>query len=117
MEATILAVRALLVTRGEQANSETEVLDLFSRLFLNEGLVEPSFGVLVGVAKAAVKTRQAGDALDIGEVSTFLARIEKLYADMGTSLRFKPAPQHRLWPRRSYRRPIARPIFGALSAR
>jgi sulfite reductase (ferredoxin) len=103
LEATLLAARALLVTRGEQANSETEVLELFSRLFLDEGLVEPSFGVLVGMAKAAVKTNRAGDALDIGEVSKFLARVEKLYADMGTSLRFKPAPQE----------PVAKPVVAA----
>ena len=93
LEATILAARALLVTRGEQANNETEALELFSRLFLAEGLVEPSYGVLIGIAKAAVKTPSASAALELGEVAKFLERIEKLYADMGTSLRFKPAQQ------------------------
>jgi sulfite reductase (ferredoxin) len=103
LEATILAARALLVTRGEQANNETEVLELFSRLFLNKGLVEPSFGVLVGMAKAAVKTAQAADALDASDVAKFLARIENLYANMGTSLRFAPAPQE----------PVAQPAVAA----
>ena len=89
--ATILAARALLVTRGEQASSEAEALELFSRLFLAEGLVEPAYGVLIGIATAAVKTPSASAALAPGEVAKFLERIEKLYADMGTSLRFKPA--------------------------
>jgi sulfite reductase (ferredoxin) len=97
LEATILAARALLVTRGEQASSEVEALELFSRLFLAEGLVEPAYGVLIGIATAAVKTSSASDheymvpALVPGEVMKFLERIEKLYADMGTSLRFTPA--------------------------
>jgi sulfite reductase (ferredoxin) len=93
LEATILAARALLVTRGEQANNETEALELFSRLFLAEGLIEPSYGVLIGIAKAAVKMPSASAVLELGEVAKFLERIEKLYADMGTSLRFKPAQQ------------------------
>jgi sulfite reductase (ferredoxin) len=97
LEATVLAARALLGTRGEQASSEAEALDLFSRLFLAEGLVEPAYGVLVGIATAAVKTPSASDheymvpAVEPGEVGKFLERIEKLYGDMGTSLRFKPA--------------------------
>jgi sulfite reductase (ferredoxin) len=92
LETTVLAARALLVTRGEQAENETEALQLFSRLFLAEGLVEPAYGVLIGIATAAVKTPSASTALDPSEVGKFLERIEKLYADMGTSLRFKPAP-------------------------
>jgi sulfite reductase (ferredoxin) len=92
LEATILAARALFVTRGEQAGSEAEALELFSRLFLAEGLVEPSCGVLIGIATAAVKTPSAGAALEPGQVAKFLERIEKLYAEMGTSLRFKPVP-------------------------
>ena len=91
LEATVLAARALLVTRGEQASSEVEALELFSRLFLAEGLVEPAYGVLIGIATAAVKTPSASAALERGEVAKFLERIEKLYADMGTSLRFRPA--------------------------
>ena len=83
----------MLVTRGEQANSELEALELFARFFLNDGLVEPSFGVLIGTAKAAVKTPRAGELLDVDEVSQFLARIERLYGEMGVSLRFKPAKQ------------------------
>ena len=90
LEATVLAARALLVTRGEQANSELEALDLFARLFLDEGLVEPSFGVLISVAKAVVETPQPSELLELDEVSQFLARIERLYGEMGTSLRFKP---------------------------
>jgi sulfite reductase (ferredoxin) len=93
LETVVLAARALLVTRGEQANNELEALELFARLFLNEGLVEPSFGVLIGTAKAAVTTRRAGELLQVDEVSQFLARIERLYGEMGVSLRFKPAKQ------------------------
>jgi sulfite reductase (ferredoxin) len=90
VEATVLAARALLVTRGEQAGNEMEALDLFSRLFLDERLVEPSCGLLLGMAKAAVKAGQTNGALERDEVAGFLGRIEKLYADMGTSLRIKP---------------------------
>ena len=93
LEATVLAARALLVTRGEQANSELEALELFARLFVHEGLVEPLFGVLVGVATAVVKAPQGGELLRVDEVAQFLARIERLYTEMGTSLRFKPAKQ------------------------
>ncbi len=91
-EATVLAARALLVTRGEQPDGEAEALELFTRLFLAEGLVEPSYGVLIGIAKAAAKTPSAAAALEPGEAAKFLERIEKLYADMSTSLRFKPEP-------------------------
>jgi sulfite reductase (ferredoxin) len=90
LEATILAARALLVTRGEQAGSEADALELFSRMFLVEGLVEPSYGILIGIAKAALKTPSAKAALEPNVVAKFLNRIEKLYAEMGTSLRFKP---------------------------
>jgi sulfite reductase (ferredoxin) len=102
LEATILAARSLLVTRGEQANNEGEALDLFSRLFLAEGHVEPSYGILIGIAKAAVKApsghlghplsgRGSAESLEPGKVAKFLERIEKFYAEMGASLRFRPA--------------------------
>ena len=56
-------------------------------------MVEPAFGVLIGAAKAAVRTPQAAELLDVDEVSQFVARIERLYGEMGVSLRFKPAKQ------------------------
>ena len=48
--------------------------------------------MLIGIAKAAAKTPSAAAALEPGEAAKFLERIEKLYADMSTSLRFKPEP-------------------------
>ena len=56
-------------------------------------MIEPSFGGLIGVAKAVLKKPFSSELLEADEVAKFLARIEKLYADMGNSLRVKPVQQ------------------------
>ncbi len=94
-EATLLAARALLVTRGQQAQDESEALDLFARFFVDEKLVDQSSAALVEKAKTAARAGRGGGAFrpDAGEVTRFVEAIQSLYDNMDSSLRFKPAPE------------------------
>lgn len=87
--ATALAARALLVTRGEQADTERQSLELFERLFVAENLVPEGLQPLVGRARGAL---DAGDpetafAASAAEVGALLEAVKKLYEGLGPSLR------------------------------
>jgi sulfite reductase (ferredoxin) len=91
-DATVLAARSLLVTRGRQADDESEALSLFIRHFIDEGLVDESLRALVEKAARAAQDPEPGSsfALDGEEVAGFVETIRKLYNGMDPSLRFKP---------------------------
>ncbi len=86
-EAVVLAARALLVTRGQQANSETEAVELFRQYFVDERLVDAKFGDLI----TRVRHPQPDLAGEADEAARFVETIEKLYASMDASLRFRPS--------------------------
>jgi sulfite reductase (ferredoxin) len=87
--ATALAARALLVTRGEQADSDKAALELFQKHFASQNLVLPEHARLVQEALMAASTPDperafAGKADDTG---AFVAAVRKLYDSMDASLR------------------------------
>lgn len=89
LAATLLAARALLVTRGEQADDDAQSLRLFRRYFVEEGLIPPELHQLIDKALEQVSAsapESSFDATDT-EVSSLLAAVRKLYEDMGPSLR------------------------------
>ncbi|MBI5481979.1 MAG: sulfurtransferase TusA family protein [Deltaproteobacteria bacterium] len=97
--ATALAARALLVTRGEQPDTDRDALRLFRREFLESGLVAPHFVALVDDALAAAASADPEPAFlaPPEEVAAFVTAIRALYAGMDASLQFAPpanaAPQ------------------------
>jgi sulfite reductase (ferredoxin) len=91
--ATALAARALLITRGEQADGEAEALRLFDRHFVQAGVLPPEHHPVVqaalaclGAAAPAVAFRAPAE-----QVSGLIQAVQDLYAAMGPSLR-APAP-------------------------
>ena len=87
--ATALAARALLVTRGEQADSDKAALELFQKHFVSQNLVTPEQTVLVEEAVAAADTADPEKAFtEKSEVSgAFVAAVRNLYNSMDASLR------------------------------
>jgi sulfite reductase (ferredoxin) len=96
-EATILAARALLVTRGHLAENAQDALDLFTRLFLGEALVDRSYGDLISLARQAAQRQPEGAGFqpEAGTVERFVDTIARLYGQMDSSLRFKPVTETR----------------------
>jgi sulfite reductase (ferredoxin) len=84
--AVVLAARALLVTRGQEAHGEAESLDLFQEHFVAPGLVDNSLGVLIGRAR-----RSIGGDFDAqpAEAAALLAAVRTLYGSLDSSLRFQ----------------------------
>jgi sulfite reductase (ferredoxin) len=91
--ATVLAARALLVTRGEQANSDQEVFELFQRYFLVAGLVDARFQPLITLATRAAGSPNPAAVFHAPatEVAAFLQAIQSLYHRLDASLQF-PQP-------------------------
>ncbi len=93
--AVVLAARALLVTRGQEAHGEAEALDLFQEHFVAPGLVDASLGELVGRARRSI----GGDfAAEPSEAAALVEAVKTLYGSLDSSLRFQapaaaPAPQ------------------------
>jgi sulfite reductase (ferredoxin) len=83
------AARALLVTRGEQADSDRQSLDLFERLFVQEGLVPADLAALINRARQAAATASPEISFQAhaSEVEALLAAVKSLYESMGPSLR------------------------------
>ena len=83
------AARALLVTRGEQADSNRQALTLFERLFVQEGHVPADLAPLIGEARQASTTPgpEAAFRSEPGKVELLLAAVKNLYESMGPSLR------------------------------
>ena len=100
-EAASLAARALLVTRGEQANDDAEAFALFGKHFVDEGLVDPKQGRLVSAGLQAASAPHPDRAFD-GDpdaVAAFVVAVRELYDRLDSSLRFpakaaqeEPAP-------------------------
>ena len=80
------------MTRGLQADDESQTLDLFQQHFVDEQLVNASAGDLIVRAKTALRDglRRAEFVVDPTAVSQFVETINQLYAGMDASLRFKP---------------------------
>jgi sulfite reductase (ferredoxin) len=89
-EATVLAARSLLVTRGEQARDESEALALFRRHFIEEKLVDDHLAALVIEAERAAQTPRPADCFvgEPAEVQRLVQTVQKLYDHMDPSLRF-----------------------------
>ncbi len=90
--ATALAARALLVTRGEQADNDIQSLTLFRRHFVETGLVPPELHGLIDKALQQANAPDPQSSYDAteAEVSSLLAVVRKQYESMGPSLRVAP---------------------------
>ena len=87
--AAVLAARALLVTRGQQADGERQALDLFRQLFVEQGLVGPECRAVIEQAQQAAGGPQPAVAFGAPreEVGRLVDAVRELYASMGPSLR------------------------------
>ncbi len=98
--AAALAARALLVTRGEQPNSDVEAFDLFRKHFLKQGLVDPMFEQLIASAFRSVSAPDPEGAFDDrgDDVASLVAEVRTLYDNMDASLRFSTPEQPKARP-------------------
>lgn len=96
LAAAVAASRALLVTRGEQADTDIQALELFQKLFIAPGYIPGRFKSAVAIALAA-SAAPGGDATFVvprGDVSDLLDAVVALYESMGPSLRLpEPGPR------------------------
>ncbi|MDQ1318222.1 MAG: hypothetical protein QG588_1879, partial [Candidatus Poribacteria bacterium] len=88
LSATILSARSLLVTQGQEARDSAEALILFSRYFIDTGLVDESFRALIENTQHSVSKSEEDFIADIGEVSALVEVVQNLYDNMDQSLRF-----------------------------
>jgi len=88
--AAALASRALLVTRGEQANNDKEAFELFQKHFIQPGLVESRFQSLVtlGTRVAASPNPATVFAAPPEEVANFVGAVQNLFKNMDATLQF-----------------------------
>jgi len=79
------SARALLITRGIEAPTDTAVFDNFARHFIQAGLIDRRFGSVIERAK-----RKDAEGLNQIEDEVFglLQAVEALYRNMDNSLRF-----------------------------
>ncbi|MBI5502797.1 MAG: sulfurtransferase TusA family protein [Deltaproteobacteria bacterium] len=92
LAATALAARALLVTRGEQPESDVEGLRAFEREFLEHGPADPRFRPLVRSAiDVAAADPDGGFAAAGREVEAFVDEVRALYGRMDGTLGFPAA--------------------------
>jgi len=89
-QATTLAARALLVTRGEQANNDREAFTLFQKLFIDAGLVDPQVQPIVtrALAVAGAADAAAVYAEPKESVAAFVNTIQELFKSMDATLQF-----------------------------
>jgi sulfite reductase (ferredoxin) len=87
--ATVAASRALLVTHGQQADTDRQAIDAFDHLFVQGGLVSADFASLLDRARQAVDAvnPEAAFPAEQEEVSRLLETVRELYRGMGPSLR------------------------------
>jgi sulfite reductase (ferredoxin) len=87
--AAALAARALLVTRGEQADTHAQALALFRTHFVEQNQVpaelHPLIERAIGAANAAAP--EAAFTADAAEIGALLEEMKKQYEAMGPSLR------------------------------
>ncbi len=91
--ATALAARALLVTRGEQPNSDAEALTLFRKHFLSEGFVDPMLEQLIACAIRSASAPDPERAFNgnTDDIASLIGAVKTLYDNMDSSLRFSIA--------------------------
>jgi sulfite reductase (ferredoxin) len=83
----LISARALLITKGVEAASDSEVFSLFKKLFIDEELLSGNFSALVEKGKNG----DVGALLALyPDVEEFSKAVEALYAGMDNSLQFKP---------------------------
>lgn len=82
---TLMASRALMITRGIEAPTDQAVFANFARHFVEANLVDARFAPLVALAASGDKAALAARS---GEILDLLAAIEALYQSMDNSLRF-----------------------------
>jgi sulfite reductase (ferredoxin) len=89
------AARALLITKGEDAQDAETALRLFESHFLDAGLVDDSFQDLVAGARTCTTSTVGAGRFDAhpARVSTLIDAVETLYENMDPSLTFKAVPQ------------------------
>jgi len=100
-KAAALAARALLVTRGEQAQDDRQAFQLFNQHFVQAGLTDARFQPLLENGASSAATANAGATFDspASEVADFVASVRSLFKGMDASLQFpkqseaQPAPQ------------------------
>lgn len=87
--ATVLAARAMLVTRGEQADTDRQSLELFRRHFVEPEVVSADFMPLIVRAQKALVTANPETVFEAREeeVADLLAAVEGVYESLGPSLR------------------------------
>jgi sulfite reductase (ferredoxin) len=87
--ATVAAARSLLVTRGEQADSDSQALSLFQKLFIEPGFISNKFASLIAIAQASSLIPGGESAFFVmrEDVEDLLSAVRALYAAMGPSLR------------------------------
>lgn len=91
-DATTLAARSLLITRGEQDRDTAEVLQKFRQRFLDEQLIDSGFRELIAQAELAMEMPAPERAFGGKEsnVAEFVAAVQNLYERMDASLRLPP---------------------------
>jgi len=87
LAATTLAARALLVTRGEQADGDLAALTLFRKHFVETNVISAELHPVIDQALAATTGTAPAFAIPTADVAALLAAVRKLYTDMGPSLR------------------------------
>lgn len=92
--ATVLAARALLVTRGVQPRDDRDALRLFQEHFVAQGLVEAALAPIVedAVRAASDPDPEASFIVRSDVVAIFVQAVKTLYENMDSSLRFAPPP-------------------------
>jgi len=91
--ATVLAARALLVTKGVQPKTDTNALEAFLEHFVDQGLIDPGYGSLVvsAISNAAAANPEASFTVTPADVAALVSAVTRLYESMDASLRFKPS--------------------------
>jgi len=91
--AAALAARALLITRGEQPESDLEAFHLFREHFVEQGLIDRRFEVLLASAIQSAAAQDPEESFDASrhDVAALVRAVQALYETMDDSLRF-PAP-------------------------
>ena len=87
--ATALAARALLVTCGEQADTDQQSLMLFQRHFVGPGVVSGDFKPLIEQAQQALEATDPEAVFGAREedVANLVTAVQQVYEDLGPSLR------------------------------
>jgi len=78
-EATVHAARALLVTRGQQAENDVDALGLFERYFIAAGSVAPELATTLAAARDGEP--------EASGVAQLLTEVKRLYGELGPTLK------------------------------